>query len=53
MNETKELSELQRMAKDAWVIGLKAWKEAEEVTVLQGNQSIGGHLGEGAMEPCP
>lgn len=53
MNETKELSELQRMAKDAWVVGLKAWKEAEEATTLQGNQSIAAHLGEGAVEPCP
>ena len=42
MNETKEFFELQWIAKDAWVIGMKPWKEEEEVTVLQGNQSIGG-----------
>ena len=41
MNETKEFFELQRIEKDAWVIGMKSWKE-EEVIVLQGIQSIGG-----------
>ncbi|XP_057864417.2 hydroxyproline O-galactosyltransferase GALT2 isoform X2 [Cryptomeria japonica] len=51
MNKTKGMSELQRMANDAWVIGLKAWKEAE-ATVLQGNQSIGDKGGE-LVEICP
>eukprot|EP01018_Ginkgo_biloba_P030479 Gb_00492 [translate_table: standard] len=51
MNKTKDLSELQRMAKDAWVIGLKAWEEAEAF-VLQGDQSIGQPV-EGIVESCP
>lgn len=40
MNETKELSELQRMAKDPWVVGLNAWKEAEEATACRETKAL-------------
>ncbi|CAN6455233.1 unnamed protein product [Victoria cruziana] len=33
MNETSNLSELEKMADDAWAIGLKAWEETERFSL--------------------
>lgn len=49
-NRTSELSVLERMADEAWTLGLKAWKEVDKFDVKETVQS---DLYEGKPESCP
>ncbi|XP_022720242.1 hydroxyproline O-galactosyltransferase GALT2-like isoform X2 [Durio zibethinus] len=50
MNKTSELSVLERMADEAWTLGLKAW---EEVDKFDGKDIEQSSLFEGKPESCP
>ncbi|KAK7412549.1 hypothetical protein VNO78_04013 [Psophocarpus tetragonolobus] len=49
-NRTRELSVLERMADEAWTLGLKAWKELEQVGDKEAGESS---VIEGMAELCP
>lgn len=49
-NRTNELSVLERMADEAWTLGLKAWKEVEKFDV---KQIVENTVLEGKPESCP
>ncbi|XP_011620767.1 hydroxyproline O-galactosyltransferase GALT2 [Amborella trichopoda] len=49
MNKTHDLSMLERMANDAWSIGLKAWGELETLN----SSSVTLNQTEKVTEPCP
>ncbi|MED6192648.1 Hydroxyproline O-galactosyltransferase galt2 [Stylosanthes scabra] len=46
---TNELPVFERMAEEAWMLGLKAWNEADEIVQEEGESSIF----EGKPESCP
>ncbi|PNY09228.1 putative beta-galactosyltransferase 20-like protein [Trifolium pratense] len=51
MNRTSDLSVLEKMADEAWTLGLKAWKEIEMVDVKEfGESSV---VEGGKAESCP
>lgn len=50
MNKTSELSVLERMADEAWTLGLKAWEEVDEFDGKEIGQSS---LFDGKPESCP
>ncbi|XP_039009155.1 hydroxyproline O-galactosyltransferase GALT2-like [Hibiscus syriacus] len=50
MNKTSELSVLERMAEEAWTLGLKAW---EEVDTFDGKEIEQNSLFDGKPELCP
>ncbi|PQM42889.1 hydroxyproline O-galactosyltransferase GALT2 [Prunus yedoensis var. nudiflora] len=50
MNRTNELSVLERMADEAWTLGLNAW---EEVDKHDGKETEEGSIVEGKPESCP
>ncbi|XP_021294685.1 hydroxyproline O-galactosyltransferase GALT2 [Herrania umbratica] len=50
MNKTSELSVLERMADEAWTLGLKAW---EEVDKFDGKEIGQNSLFDGKPESCP
>ncbi|BFG28167.1 hypothetical protein CerSpe_144410 [Prunus speciosa] len=50
MNRTNELSVLERMADEAWTLGLNAW---EEVDKHDGKETGEGSIVEGKPESCP
>ncbi|KAL9321020.1 hypothetical protein ACSQ67_012859 [Phaseolus vulgaris] len=47
-NVTGDLSVLEKMADEAWILGLKAWKELEQVENKEAGERI-----EGKTESCP
>ncbi|XP_077243815.1 galactosyltransferase family protein isoform X2 [Tasmannia lanceolata] len=49
-NKTNDLSELEKMANEAWSLGLKAWLEVENFKFQETNQTT---LLEGKPESCP
>lgn len=49
-NRTGDLSVLERMADEAWTLGLKAWKELDQVDEKEGGESS---IIEGKSESCP
>ncbi|KAH8506922.1 hypothetical protein Peur_043897 [Populus x canadensis] len=49
-NATMKLSPLERMADEAWLLGLKAWEEVEKYDGEEIGQSL---LYEGKIESCP
>ncbi|RDX89451.1 Hydroxyproline O-galactosyltransferase GALT2, partial [Mucuna pruriens] len=49
-NRTGELSVLEKMADEAWTLGLKAWKELDQVDDKEGGESS---VIEGKAEACP
>ncbi|XVF40063.1 hypothetical protein PTKIN_Ptkin01aG0082300 [Pterospermum kingtungense] len=50
MNKTSEYSVLERMADEAWTLGLKAWEEVDKFDVKEIEQSS---LFQGKTESCP
>lgn len=50
MNRTSDLSVLERMADEAWALGLKAWEEIEKVDEKEFGESS---VIEGKIESCP
>lgn len=50
-NRTGELSQLERMAQEAWALGLKAWAEVESYEA-RGDENVTALL-EGKPESCP
>ncbi|XVE51666.1 hypothetical protein DITRI_Ditri02bG0059800 [Diplodiscus trichospermus] len=50
MNKTSELSVLERMADEAWTLGLKAWEDVDKFDAKEIGQSS---LFEGKPESCP
>lgn len=51
-NRTSGHQELEKMADEAWLLGLKAWKEVEEYK-FQENENDQMAMVEGKTEPCP
>lgn len=49
-NRTGDLSVLERMADEAWTLGLKAWEELDK---LDGKETIESSIVEGKPESCP
>lgn len=49
-NRTNELSVLERMADEAWTLGLKAWEEIEKFDV---KETVENNIYEGKPESCP
>lgn len=50
MNRTSDLSVLERMADEAWTLGLKAWEEVDKYNEKEAVQSA---IFEGKQESCP
>ncbi|XP_061370021.1 hydroxyproline O-galactosyltransferase GALT2-like [Gastrolobium bilobum] len=50
MNRTNDFSVLERMADEAWTLGLKAWKEIDKV---DGKESGESSMIDGRLESCP
>ncbi|XXG68354.1 hypothetical protein AAC387_Pa06g1461 [Persea americana] len=51
-NKTSDLQELEKMADEAWLLGLKAWEEVEGYK-FEGNENEQTAVVEGKSEPCP
>ncbi|KAI9197871.1 hypothetical protein LWI28_005852 [Acer negundo] len=49
-NRTNELSVLERMADEAWTLGLKAWEEVEKFDL---KETVENNIYEGKPESCP
>ncbi|XP_059665809.1 hydroxyproline O-galactosyltransferase GALT2 [Cornus florida] len=49
-NRTSDLSVLEKMADEAWTLGLKAWEEVEK---FDGKETSPGSILEGKPESCP